>query len=224
MRRFSGIAAFIFLITVFHAEAQAPGGAGSQPLTALQNYNRGREFESANRRDEANTHYNEAIRIGLDEVSRNTATRETYVAVTYTMRRLGRNADVVSWGERGLRVYPDEYRLLEIMGEAYFYLDNYERSLFYMQRYTNAQPEGERVAVAFFFIGEIFRLTERPRHADIAYTAAVRFAPDLALWWYRLATVRERVGDRIPAIEAYQRALRLNPNYREASEGLARLQ
>jgi tetratricopeptide (TPR) repeat protein len=93
-----------------------------------------------------------------------------------------------------------------------------------MQRYTNAQPEGERVAVAFFFIGEIFRLTERPLHADIAYTAAVRFAPDLALWWYRLATVRERAGDRIPAIEAYQRALRLNPGYREASEGLSRLQ
>jgi tetratricopeptide (TPR) repeat protein len=222
MRRFVGIAAFIFIMAAFHAGAQAPGAAG--PLSAMQNYNQGRNFESMNRMGEANSHYNEAVRIGLDEVARNVATRETYVAITYTMRRQGRNADVISWGERGLRAYPDESRLLEIMGEAYFYLDNYDSSLSYMQRYTNAQPQGERVAVAFFFIGEIFRLTERPLHADIAYTAAVRFAPDLALWWFRLATVRERVGDRIPAIEAYQRALRLNPNYREASEGLARLQ
>jgi tetratricopeptide (TPR) repeat protein len=222
--RFLGIAAFVFIITAFHTEAQTPGAPGTQPLTAMQNYAQGRDFEAMNRMSEANSHYNEAIRISLDEVSRNVATRETYVALTYTMQRQRRYADVISWGDRGFRAYPNEYRLLEIMGEAFFYLDNYERSLSFMQRYTNAQPEGDRVSVAFFFIGEIFRLTERFLHADIAYTAAVRFEPGVALWWYRLATVRERAGDRAPAIEAYQRALRLNPNYNEARAGLARLQ
>jgi tetratricopeptide (TPR) repeat protein len=221
MRRFSGII-ICFLLVILYAEAQTPGGAGA--LNALQNYRQGRDFEAQNRTSEANAHYNEAVRICLDEVSRNTATRDTYTVMTWTLQRQRKYTDVVTWGERGLRIYSDEYRIVETMGEAFFYLGNYERSLFYMQRYTSALPEGERASVAFFFIGEIYRLAHKYHHADIAYTTAIRFEPGIALWWYRLGTVREQVGDRRPAIEAYQQSLRLNPNYSEAREGLARLQ
>ncbi|MCL2128438.1 MAG: tetratricopeptide repeat protein [Treponema sp.] len=223
MKSFSGVILLIFL-TAFQLEAQTPGGTGTQPPSAMQVYRRGRDFEAMNRMNEATANYNEAIRICLDEVSRNTATRDTYTVMAWTMQRQRKYADVISWGERGLRVFPDEFRIVEIMGEAFFYLDDYEHSLAFMQRYTNAMPEGERAAVAFFFIGEIHRLSQRYRHADIAYTTAVRFEPNLALWWYRLASVREQAGDRRPAIEAYQQALRLSPNYREAREGLTRLQ
>ena len=219
MRGFFSIAAFILAITAFHAEAQTPG-----TQTAMQLYNRGRDLEAMNRMSEANPLYNEAVRISLDEVSRNVATRETYVALIFTMQRQRRFSEVISWGERGLRAFPDEYRLVEMMGEAFFYLDDYERSLAFMQRYTHARPEGDRASIAFFFIGEIYRLTGRNLHADIAYTAAVRIDPSVALWWFRLGTVRERAGDRIPAIEAYQRAIRLNPNHQEARNGLTRLQ
>jgi len=223
MRRLFGII-ICFLLMVFHAEAQASGGTGTQPTNAMQNYRQGRDFEAQNRVSEANAHYNEAVRICLEEVSRNAATRDTYTVMTWTLQRQRKYTDVITWGERGLRIYSDEYRIVETMGEAFFYIGNYERSLFYMQRYTNALPEGERAATAFFFIGEIYRLAQKYHHADIAYTTALRIEPSIALWWYRLATVREQVGDRRPAIEAYQQSLRLNPNYGEAREGLARLQ
>jgi len=211
----------LLVLTALPAKAQAPS---PQPLTAMQNYRQGRDLEAMNRMGEANSYYNEVIRICLDEVSRNAATRDTYAAIAMTLVRQRRYADVITWGERALRVFPDEYRVIEMMGEAFFYLDNYERSLSYMQRYANAMPQGERISVAYFFIGEIFRITEKFRHADIAYTTAVRIDPTLSLWWYRLGSVREAVGDRRPAIEAYQQALRLNPNYREARSGLNRLQ
>jgi cytochrome c-type biogenesis protein CcmH/NrfG len=113
---------------------------------------------------------------------------------------------------------------MEAMGEAYFYLDDYNRSLSSMQRYVNAVPQGERSSVAYFFIGEIFRLRSQYRHADIAYTTAVRLEPGVSLWWYRLATVREFAGDYSSAVEAYRQALQLNPNYTEAGTGLARAQ
>ena len=219
MRNVLCIFAFFFLLPPA-AEAQTPPA----PMTAMQLYRRGRDFEAMSRTSEANSNYNEAIRVCLDEVSRNAATRDTYAAMTMTLQRQRRYADVISWGERGLRSFPDEYRIMEMMGEAFFYLDDYERSLSFMQRYANAMPEGERVSVAYFFIGEIFRITERFLHADIAYTTAVRMDPTLSLWWYRLGSVREAAGDRRPAIEAYQQALRLNPNYREARSGLNRLQ
>jgi len=211
----------VLLLQVLTAEAQTPG---TQPLTAMQNYRRGRDLEAMGRMGEANSYYNEAVRICLDEVSRNAATRDTYAAITMTLVRQRRYSDVITWGERGLRVFPDEYQVIEMMGEAFFYLDNYERSLSYMQRYANALPQGERAPVAYFFIGEIYRIMEKFYHADIAYTTAVRLDPTLPLWWYRLGSVREAAGDRRPAIEAYQQALRLNPNYREARSGLNRLQ
>jgi tetratricopeptide (TPR) repeat protein len=205
--------------------AQTGGSAGQ--TTAVQTYRTGRNLESNGRMAEAEFYYNETVRMCQDEVSRNAAGRYTYAAVTWALQRQRKYRDVISWGERGLRLYSDEYRVIETMGEAYFYLDDYNRSLNFMQRYTNAFPQGERSGVAYFFIGEIYRLTGRNRHADIAYTTAVRLDPNTALWWYRLATVREAAGkdtgEYAPAIEAYQRALRLNPNYSEANTGLARV-
>ena len=83
-------------------------------------------------------------------------------------------------------------------------------------------PQGERASVAYFFIGEIYRFRRQFRHADIAYTAAVRLEPNIALWWYRLGTVREVVGDISQAATAYERALVLNPEHVEAGNGFAR--
>ncbi|MCL2067961.1 MAG: tetratricopeptide repeat protein [Treponema sp.] len=208
----------IFYHCPFTADAQSP-----PVLSALQNYQIGRDLEARNRMSEAEQYYSEAIRICQDEVARNAATRETYTVITWTLRRQNRHADTITWGERGLRLYQDEYRIVETMGESWFYLGEYNRSLSYMQRYTNAIPQGERSAVAFFFIGEIYRITEKYHHADIAYTTAVRLDPSTPLWWFRLGTVREASGERASAIEAFQRAVGLDPNYQNAIDGLVRL-
>ena len=210
----------VLFLFVFPAFAQT---SGAQDLTAMQHYRTGRDMEARNRMADAAVHYNEAIRICQDEVSRNAAVRDTYTVITWAMQRQSRYNDVITWGERGLRVFPDEFRIVETMAEAYFYLGDYNRSLSLMQRYANAMPGDERISTAYFFIGEIHRMARKYRHADIAYTTAVRFEPGLALWWYRLGSVRELAGDTAPAIEAYQAVLKLNPNYREAREGLARL-
>jgi len=212
------------LLSSFSAFAQSPGGTESQSVSAMENYRLGRDLESMNRMNEANTHYNEAVRQCLDEVSGNAASRVTYTVLTWTLQRQRRYNEVVTWGERALRLFPDEYRIMETMGEAFFYLEDYTRSLSYMQRYTNALPQGDRVSVAYFFSGEIYRITQKYRHADIAYTTALRFEPNLALWWYRLGSVREEIGEKNSAIDAYQQALRINPNYNEARNGIARLQ
>jgi tetratricopeptide (TPR) repeat protein len=188
----------------------------------MQNYQTGRDLEYRGRQNEANTYYTEAIRICQDEVSRNAATRETYTVITWTLRRQNRHEDVIIWGERGLRLFPDEYRIIETMGESWFYLGEYPRSLTAMQRYTNAVPQGDRTAIAYFFSGEIFRITGKPRRADIAYTTAVRLEPTVALWWLRLAEVRDAAGDKTPAAEACRQALRLNPAYSEALALLAK--
>jgi len=206
----------LLICPAFAQNEAAPGS------NALRTYHVGRDLESRGRTVEAELNYNETVRICNDEISRNAATGDTYTALTWTLQRQRKYQDVITWGERGLRLYADEYRIVQTMGEAYFYLDDYEQSIRFMQRYANAVPQGERISVAYFFIGEIYRLTRQFYHADIAYTTAVRHEPGSALWWYRLGSVREAVGDFLKAIEAYERAIRLNPNYREANDGLTR--
>ncbi|MDR1302405.1 MAG: tetratricopeptide repeat protein [Treponema sp.] len=211
---------FIFFQSIF-AQTNPPNPDTSS-MSGLQNYRTGRDLEGKNRMDDAMEYYNRAVQICVDEISRNIATRDTYAVFTWTLQRQKKYADVITWGQRGLQVYPNDYRVIETMGEAYFYLNQYDRSLVSMQRYVNAFPQGDRASVAYFFIGEIFRIQEKFYHADIAYTAAVQLEPNIPLWWYRLGTVRETLGDFTTAIEAYEQALRLNPEYREALIGLAR--
>jgi tetratricopeptide (TPR) repeat protein len=205
---------FLFILTVSLSAQEAPD--------ALVKYREGRALESAGRAGEANTPYNEAVQICMAEIDSGIATIETYVVLTWTLQRQRKYNDVIRWGQRAQGVKYDS-RILEVMGEAYFYLDNYRESLVNMQRYVNALPEGERASVAYFFIGEIYRLQNKLHYADIAYTTAVRLEPGMALWWYRLGLVREALGEPNYAVEAFERALRINPAYTDASTALGRV-
>jgi tetratricopeptide (TPR) repeat protein len=225
MRFFSCLVVIISFFAVYSGYSQAPDTSRSNlsQNNALQNYRAGRDLEARNRMNEALIYYNEAVRICNAELIGNPSNMDSYVVLTWTLQRQGKYNDVISWGERGLRINANDYRIIETMGEAYFYLNNFVESLRFMQRYVDSMPQGERASVAYFFIGEIFRLQRKFRHADIAYTTALRLDSGLALWWYRLGSVRESAGDAVPAVEAYERALRINPNYPEAREGLARV-
>ena len=82
----------------------------------LWNYRTGRDLESRNRMNEAEVYYSEAVRICTDQISRNAATRDTYTTLAWTLQRQRKYADVIIWGERGLRLFADEYNIVETMG------------------------------------------------------------------------------------------------------------
>jgi tetratricopeptide (TPR) repeat protein len=189
---------------------------------ALQNYRIGRDLEARNRYAEASNYYNEAIRLCTEELRRNNANMDSYTVLTWALLRQRRYAEVITWGDRALAIKSNDYRIIETLGEAYFYLNDYEHSLIMMQRYTASMPRGDRASTAYFFMGEIFRNRQKYLHADIAYTTAVTLEGGIFLWWYRLGTVREAAGEYASAIAAYEKVLGLNPNHREASEALER--
>jgi len=228
-------------LQTFHmpAQTQSPAEAPSQPeqqrntpqnqpvqrqagSDALQNYRIGRDLEAKNRFDEANAYYNEAVRICMEELNRNYANMDSYTVLTWTLLRQRRYAEVINWGDRALRINPGDFRIVETMGEAYFYLNDYEHSLIMMQRYAASMPRGDRASTAYFFMGEIYRNQRKYLHADIAYTTAVTLEGSIFLWWFRLGMVREAAGEYEPAMAAYERSLILNPVSREATEALER--
>jgi len=198
-----------------------PGYSQEKP-DALRIYRQARDMEAQGRTAEAMLRYDEAVTICKDEISQNATNMDSYTVLTWALLRQRKYAEVTEWGAKGLKVNPNDYRVVETMGEAYFYLNNFKESLKYMQKYVDSTPQGDRVSVAYFFIGEVFRLQQRFKHADISYTMAVRLEPNLSLWWYRLGSVRESAGEFPSAVEAYERALKLNPGYNDALEGLER--
>jgi tetratricopeptide (TPR) repeat protein len=189
---------------------------------ALQNYRIGRDMESRNRFEEANTYYNEAIRICMEELNRNISNMDSYTVLTWSLLKQRKYTDVIHWGDRALRINANDYRIVETMGEAYFYLNDYPRALTMLQRYVASIPRGDRASTAYFFMGEIYRNQRKYRHADIAYTTAVTLEGNMFLWWFRLGTVRESAGEYQAAIEAYEKCLGLNPAHKDAVDALER--
>ena len=212
----------LFIAPVLLVSGQS-GAFGTVKGNAMELYNTGRNLESQGRMQEAESYYGQAVKICTDDISSENAGRDTYAALTWTLLRQQKYNELIAWGERSLRVYNDEYRVVETMGEAYFYLNEYENSLKFMQRYVSSLPRGDRVSVAYFFIGEIYRLEQKYHLADMAYSTAVRLQPGIALWWYRLGLVRENAGESAPAADAYEQAVKLTPDYQAAADGLKRV-
>jgi tetratricopeptide (TPR) repeat protein len=196
--------------------------AQETPPDALARYRSGREAETRGQLADANNAYNDAVRICIAEIESGKVTMDSYTVLTWALQRQKKYNDVIRWGQQAMRINADN-RIIETMGEAYFYLDNYTESLRNLERYVNNLPQGDRTPTAYFFIGEIYRLQKRLHYSDIAYTTAVRLESGMSLWWYRLGTVREELGDKSAAAEAFERAIRINPSYTEASQGLARV-
>ncbi|GHV83628.1 hypothetical protein AGMMS50212_09680 [Spirochaetia bacterium] len=201
---------------------QAAVAFGQQKPDALAAYRAGRDLENAGRMADAEIKYSEAIQICMDEINSQASTMDTYAVLTWTLQRQKKYNEVISRGQEALRIIAD-YRVIETMGEAYFYLNNFPAALASMQRYANQLPNGDRAPTAYFFIGEIYRYQKKYNYADIAYTTALQLAPGMSLWWYRLGTVREAVGDNRYAQDAYERALKIDPEYTQARDGLARV-
>ncbi|MBE6349456.1 MAG: tetratricopeptide repeat protein [Spirochaetaceae bacterium] len=191
--------------------------------TALNKFYAARSLESQGKVAEAKQSYSEIVRICKDEISRNVTPSENYVVLGWTLIRLERYNDAIRICQEGLKIAPTEYRHNETMGEAYFYLNRYNESIKMFETYLGALPNGVHSATALFFLGEIYRLTSKFEHSDIAYSAALRKEPSIPLWWYRLGRTREAAGKNKEALEAYQKALKLRPSFSDAQEAINRL-
>ena len=190
---------------------------------ALSAYRTGRSLESSGKIDAAYDKFKEASDICLAELQENSRNMESYVVLCWSFFRMGKYHESLDYSKKALKINPNEYRIIENLGETYFYLKNYSESLKCFEEYVDNLPHGDRISSAYFFIGEIYRIIKKPNHADIAYSYAVREEPDIALWWYKQGLVREETANVAGAKAAYNRALALNPSYTEARNALNRL-
>lgn len=201
----------------------SPAPVVQEKPDALKLYREGRDLESAGKTSEARAKYQRSADVCRLELKENSKNIESFVVLGWALIRLGQYSEVISISNEALKISPREYRIIESLAEGYFYADNYTESLKYFEQYLHALPNGDRASTAYFFVGDIFRLTGRYEHADIAYSTALVKTPNMALWWYRLGSVRELAGKKAEAKAAYEKALQYRPIYQEASDAIRRL-
>ena len=190
---------------------------------ALKLYRTGRSLDSVGRSEEAKASYTAAVDICLTELRHNPRNMDSYTVYTWSLFRLHRYRETITVCNEALKIALD-VRIIETLGEAFFYVNDYKEALRQMERYLDMAPNGDRASVAYFYAGDIYRLTKRYQKADIAYSAAVHLEPSNSLWWYRLGLAREQAGYKQGARDAFQRALTIRKDYKEAAEGLSRVQ
>jgi tetratricopeptide (TPR) repeat protein len=173
-------------------------------------------------REYRNGNYEGAIGICRNEIAENPGNIESHVVICWSLIRLGRYDEAREYAQAGRVLNRYDIRLIEILGELNFYQGRNHESLQFFQDYINLAPEGGRIDVVYYYIGEIYIRLGRFRHADIALSTAVHYVPGNADWWTRLAYARENAGDLQDAVSAYERALSLNAQSADARRGLDR--
>lgn len=205
------------------AQPQTTAPAAQQRADALLLYKQGRDLEIAGKRTEAIARYREAVTVCDRELAADATRMDSYTVKCWSLFRLGSYRDVVSVGTAGLKVKYDA-RIVEVMGEAYYYLGDDANTIKYLQKYIETSGEwADRVSTAYFFMAESYMRQKKFDHADIAYSMATHRDPGIARWWMRYASAVEALGEYARASELYSKALKLSPALEEAKQGLARV-
>ncbi len=171
-----------------------------------------------------NGKYRESVQVCEEELQQNPNRVESYVVMCWALVKNKQYAEAEERANEGLAVSPYDLRLIEILGEAKYYLGKNSGAMEQFRKYVASAPEsGSRVGVAYYYMGEIFIRQARYQHADIALSSAVKKEPLLDTWWVRLGYAREMAGNYFESVAAYDEALRLNSSSVEASRGRERV-
>lgn len=167
--------------------------------------------------------YEEAVQVCRQELAVQPRRMDAHVVLGWSLLRLERYEDALQSAQEAHSIVPGDYRIIEILAEAHFFLGNNLEALEEFQEYTVLAPTGDRIDLVYYYMGEIFIRLGEFNHADIAFTTAVYHSPNTARWWARLGYAREMAKDYEYAIIAYDQALTLNPSYSEARRGKERV-
>ncbi len=171
-----------------------------------------------------NGRYPEAIAVCEQELAENPTRVESYVVMCWSLVRNRQYSEAEQRANEGLALSPYDLRLIEILGEARYFLGKNNSAMEQFQKYVASAPEsGSRVGSAYYYMGEIYIRQARYQHADIALTAAVKKEPLLERWWIRLGYAREMAKNYYQSVEAYDEALHLNSSSVEAERGRQRV-
>jgi tetratricopeptide (TPR) repeat protein len=168
--------------------------------------------------------YLESIKVCQEELAESPKNIDSHVVLGWSQLKLKRYAEALQTAETADQISPNDSRLVQIMGEAKYYLGRIEDALASLEEYVRLQPAGDRIARVYWLMGECYISLKEYQNADIAISTALYHEENNAGWWARLGYARELANDLKFAREAFDRALRLDPNLIDAQRGKERVE
>ncbi len=168
--------------------------------------------------------FDEAVELCLEELSVLPRNMDSYTVMGWSLVAAKRYEEARDQALKALKMAPYDHRIIAIAGEALYYLGQNAGALRYFELYASIAPAGARIATVYYYMGEIFIHMVQYSNADIAFSTALHFDSKHAEWWSRLGYAREMGLDLEWSREAYENALKLNPNFIEARRGLQAVQ
>ena len=168
--------------------------------------------------------YTQAIEVCLSELEITPRNMNSYAVLGWSLIATRQYDKALEYGKKALEISRYDNRLIEIMGEASFYLGKNIEAIRWFEEYTVLSSTGDRIHLAYYYLGELFIRIGEFNHADIALTTAVYHSPNIARWWARLGYAREMAKDYSYSLAAYNEALKLNASLSEAVRGKERVQ
>ncbi len=172
-----------------------------------------------------NRKYKEAIEVCDEEIKADPGHVDSYVVMCWSLVANREYARAEQIAYDGLKQSRYDMRLIEVLGEAKYYLGKNSEALKQFQEYLSIAPDrtGSRVGTAYYYMGEIYIRQTKFQKADISLSAAVRKNPLSDYWWTRLGYAREMAGNYYEAMSAYEEALKLDPLKNDAINGKERV-
>lgn len=168
--------------------------------------------------------YKEAAAVCREELKEMPNRMDSYTVLGWSLIGLKDYKEALKVADEGLKISRYDNRVIEIKAEALFYLGRTKEALKYFEEYAALAPTGSRIEKVYYFMGECYILLRQYNNADTAFSTALYLMPNIATWWARLGYTREMEKEYKWALEAYNRALSLNPSLDEAVRGKARVE
>ena len=166
--------------------------------------------------------YNDAVTICLDEIAADPSNVESHVVLSWALVEANAYEEAENWAKKGHALSKYDPRLIEILAEAHYYLET-----------TNSPPplpgiyllrtERQSYIPCVLFHGRNTCVSRNIVMQTWLFRRAQLESMN-ARWWTRLGYSREMAKEYRYALEAYNSALKLDPNEQDAIRGRDRTQ
>jgi len=177
-----------------------------------------------------NKNYREAVNVCLEELKKTPNNRELYIIAGSGYLALGYYQEAYEISKKGIEQVGADERLTSNATEALLKiaeeLNNSGKAaeaLAKLRLFFALTASQGRLIQAYALMGDIYFKRGSYIYADLAYSYALYFNPQVYEWWLQAGLAREKSADYRGALAAYLEALKLKPESEEAKRGRDRV-
>lgn len=169
--------------------------------------------------------YAEAEQVCLTELEETPKNMDSYVHLGLALLAQKKYEDAAYYAEKAMEVSRYDRRNIYNAARAYYHLKDNTNALKYLEDYAQiANMNNKQLKDIYYYMGEIYIRLGEYSNADMAFTTALHFDNKIADWWVRLGYAREMNENYLWALEAYENALKLEPNHADAKRGKSKIE